>query len=615
MRALSLLAAFALAAPLADAQQDLRAWHADGQTFLVWEDDQTFADAESWSIYRAPSPITEVATAELVGRTYPEDARGTRLHKALPGGTWTIPDATGSGTYTLTTAEALFVYTPRAAGAEHFAVVKSGDTLLGPENTAGPVAQTLEPVVPHAQGSGVDAGHPWTLFSVWLDGDADEDAGRPDFPILGPASYRGMPRVFCVFAPPGGPLAGPMPAVFFLHGGGGSYWNYRPSKSADHQFQTGLEDGLLVTFDDNVLARGPSVLPDTTVEVLDRWLGTCRGFDRFAPLDTAPPDDEVVVDFTVRWIEFVHDQLIDVGAVDPARTALMGLSMGGRGATIVARLRPERFSAVTAFVMPVGFGVPPVPMDALMGNLAQNLSTPQGIGVVELMDPSQEVSNAHLPFMRFVDGTTDTQVPWDVKPPLYDALDAQRWGVAIAWDERGHTIDWLGAHFVGSPRHDADWLTRYQRDRSFPALHDVDHLLGAPGQQPDPGDPVVPANGAPWGTWGGWFDWEDGTLEDTPVRWAVTLGLVTGSSFAADNAPASLARASVTVRRPQAFQPKPGQPVTWTLKRASDGGPLARGVVAVDSEGLVTVPDLVFGPEALRLELTAEVARGGLNPL
>ena len=125
----------------------------------------------------------------------------------------------------------------------------------------------------------------------------------------------------------------------------------------------------------------------------------------------------------------------------------------------------------------------------------------------------------------------------------------------------------------------------------------------------------MPANGDPWGTLGGWFDWDRATLVDEPLRWSVTLGLVSGSPFLPDNAPAAPARASVTVRRPQAFHPEPGRLVGWVLKRAADGATLQSGVVVVDAEGLVTVPDLLFGAEPVRLELTVKVARSGLQPL
>ena len=598
-----------LAAAVADAsaaQLALDAWHADGQTWLVWTDDQTFTAAESWSIYKSASPIVDVATAELVAQTYPQDARGARLGNAAAGATWTVPDGAG-GTYALASDEALFVYTPRAATPEYFAVVKTGNVTVTDANRTGPVAQTLDPVRPHVQVTGTDGGHPFTLYSVWTDGDVDEAAGRPDFPVFGPASFRGQARLFCVFEPTGGLPPAPMPAVVFLHGGGGNYWNFRPSSSAGHLMDLHLEDGLYVTFDDRTYARTPSTSTDSVLTVLSKWFGFCRSFDRFDPMDVVPADDEIVVDYTQRWIDFALDWLILNRDVDDDRVAFMGLSAGGRGTWLYARARPERVSAATAFVMPITPGIGGSG-PALWGTGAQDLETTVGGGLTmtQILDPAQPIAPADVPFTRFVDGTNDPLVSWDTKPPVYDALDANRFGAAICWDEREHTNNnngWAGGHFVGSPRHAVDWLVRYRRDLSFPAFHGVDHAPGVPGTQPDPGDAVVPANGDAWGRFGGWFDWVPDSVEDRPRRWSVALGLVTGAGFAADNAPLPIATASVTIRRAQRFQPPAGAELSWTLLRASDGSQLASGRTTVDPDGLVTLSGLPFGPAPMRLEV------------
>ena len=53
----------------------------------------------------------------------------------------------------------------------------------------------------------------------------------------------------------------------------------------------------------------------------------------------------------------------------------------------------------------------------------------------------------------------------------------------------------------------------------------------------------------------------------------------------------------MTVRRPQAFQVAPGDPVRWTFGAA-------KGVVKADADGRVTVPRLKVAatPSTLRLE-------------
>lgn len=233
-----------------------------------------------------------------------------------------------------------------------------------------------------------------------------------------------------------------------------------------------------------------------------------------------------------------------------------------------------------------------------------------GLTVSELFEPTTLVSGIDLPFLRYVDGTNDTQSVWDPKPAIQQMIEADRWGAAWAWDEREHTSSnggWDTAHFVGSPRHGVDWLTRYRNDQSFPAFHGIDHAIGVPGDQPDPGDAVVPANGDPWGKRGGWLDWMPDSIVDRPRRWSVSLALVASSSFAPDNAPQPTAQASVTIRRAQRFRPAPGTVVNWTFRRIGDGALLATGATAVDANGLVTVPDLIFGSGPMRLEVVEPV--------
>jgi hypothetical protein len=246
-------------------------------------------------------------------------------------------------------------------------------------------------------------------------------------------------------------------------------------------------------------------------------------------------------------------------------------------------------------------------------NLPTNL--PGGVGHAGFSRPTLRISPLDLPFMRFVDGTNDTSAPWSEKP-VYEVVDTDRWGVAVYWDPREHTsgAGWFPAHFVGSPRHDAQWLTRYRRDRSFPAIHDVDHAPGVPGAQPDPGDAVVPANGDPFGIRAGWFDWDLDSIVDQQDRCGITLGQVTSASFPADVAPPGLARASVTIRPPQAFRPPPGQKLLWTLRVPGTAQMLQAGRTTVRADGSVTVPRLAFGSVPLRLEMIRIVRATSLHP-
>ncbi|MBM3962052.1 MAG: hypothetical protein FJ306_09170 [Planctomycetes bacterium] len=83
-----------LSTAIAAAQTNVRAWQANGQVFVVWR----------------------------------------------------VPSATG-GVYQLAANEGLFVHTPRAAGSEHFAVVRDGSTAISATNsTVAAVAVGYDPV-------------------------------------------------------------------------------------------------------------------------------------------------------------------------------------------------------------------------------------------------------------------------------------------------------------------------------------------------------------------------------------------------------------------------------------------------------------------------------------
>lgn len=618
LRASGLLVLGALlgACPLALSQSQLDGWHRDGQTFLVFDVDGPYTGLESVSIYRSSQPILDsedLGEAELAGRLFPQDWRAARLGVSHPGSTWTIPDASGTP-FSLNNDEGVFVYTPHEAATEYFAVVRTELFPTGPFATTGPIAQSLNPVQPHLQRVGRDGGHPYRIYSVWVDGRVDPDSGRADFPVMAPLHGGGVGHLFCVFEPVGALPPAPRPAVLFLHGGSGSYWTYRPSQSAQKKIDLVVDEGLYVTLDAHQYLRSNGAVNSYTAG----WFGTSEAYDRFEEVSVIPPDGTRVIDYHQRRIAWILDWLQEKQGVDPARTAMAGLSGGGRGTHLFARARPERLCASLSFVMPNGVFNDDGP--AIWGTFAQNLPTnlPGAPGAVDILIASTPLSESELPFQRFVDGTTDTQAPWDGKPLTYAAFDDAQSGAAIYWDDRGHTASsptgWAGAFFVGSPRHAVADLLRFRADRSFPAFHSVDHNISQSGQQPDPGDPVVPANGAPHGTWGGWFDWDGDATVETETQWSTRLWLVTGSSFAADNAPLPQARASVTLRRLSTFAPEDGEALRFVLSLDSAPGTvLASGAVGRDALGRITVANLSFGAAPLALSVESLAAAAGLS--
>ncbi len=618
MLRLPLLAAalVALLATSTAAQTNLTGWHRDGQTWLIWDDNQVFSGTESVSIYRAAAPIVtlaDLAAAERIGRLYPQDWRANRLNNSLPGGRWTVPDAAGAPR-TLTASEGLFVHTPRAAGSFYYAAVKTELLATGPFTSYGPIQVQPGVVRAHPQHSGGNAGHPFTVYALWIDGDDDPTAGTVDFPVMGPASCSGTAHLFAVFDPTAPPASAP-PAVVFLHGGGGSYWTYRPSQSANKRIDLDLPGGVYVTPDEHLFVNAGGVV--TTAAA--RWIGTCADFDRFASVGAQPAPGAVVVDHAHRRLRWILDWLQTQRGVDPTRTSIAGLSMGGRGAEIFSRANPDRIASTLAFVMPIGWPdlLTQTGTQALMGTEALALPTTlSGSPTVnDVLLPFTPLTALDAPFARHIGGTNDLLAPWTQRPTVYADWNARRTGAAAYWDSRGHTATsaagWAGSYFDLSPKLTPRYLTRYRQDESFPAFHDVDHAA-QPGQQPDPGDPVTPANGDPAGTWGGWFEWDPTSIVDQQDRWGCDVWLELSAAFAADNAPSNSATAGVTLRRLQTFQAAAFEVLWAELRVAATGALVWSGAVQADAGGAVTVPDLPFGAQRLRLIVQRGYAGGAL---
>ncbi len=602
-----------LLAPTTFAQTALEAWHAHGQTWLVWVDDQGLGPAETYDVYRSSSPITDLSSATLVGQVLPADWRAVRLDLIDDADrTWTIPDGQG-GARTLRAIEALFVYTPHEAIDEYFAVVAHGETNVGPGNSTGPVAQTLDPVICHAQATGTtETGYAFTVYAHWVDGRADHESGRADYPVMGNASANGTGHVFAVYEPLGGRPPGLLPAVLQFHGGKGSYVGWEPGRGSQaSQIDNVVDGGFVVALDDALQVVKDTILGVRATTENTRWFGTWNAYDRFVVPTTDPPDDALVVDYTQRRVRFIILWLRANLPIDSARVGLMGHSMGALATSFLTRHYPELFSAGTAFEPPYYEGGNPFNR-YMQGSTEQNLLTnlPGPTRLTDFYRPSTLLpGTGSLPFVRIIWGRNDPTLVWDEGnginvPDAMAGLDAIRRGHHVYWDERVHTVDEWEGRFVGSPRHSANEIARHRANRSFPAISDDDHDE-APGRQPDPGAGPI-TDGDPWGTWGGYFDWELSSIEDTADAWAATIFLVGGSPFAADIAPSASAIATVTPRRLQSFAPAPLAPLYFTLRDAADETLRQHGPVAADAEGVVSIEALVVprDPERVRLRVT-----------
>jgi hypothetical protein len=232
-RLVAALALLAAACPQAHGQTDVRAWSAAGQVFVVWKVDTELP--LTYDVYRSTSSITSTAQGTLAGRVFQPEWSGTRLKIVSGQATWRVPTVSG-GTYQLAANEGLFVFTPRAAANEHFAVVRNGSTVITAANrTASSIAVAYDPasqpVSCHLQLAGVTTrGYPFRTYAMWVDGRDDPSDARPDYPVMANAAKHGAPHVFTVYEPKAGLPVGPFPATVCLHGGGpsGTHWSWAP---------------------------------------------------------------------------------------------------------------------------------------------------------------------------------------------------------------------------------------------------------------------------------------------------------------------------------------------------------------------------------------------------
>ena len=590
----------------APAQTNLRGWHANGQTWLVWTADQTFANAETYSIYVASAPITNLASASLTARLFPDDWKATRLKRAGASLHWTIPNGSG-GTYTLAANEAMFTYTPHAAVPEYFAVVKTGNTVITPgtNSLTAAIAQTLAPVTCYQQSTGTDAlsGQTFRNYAFWLDGRADYNSSRADFPVMGNENFNGVACLFVVFDPPGGVRSYPMPTVLVMHGHGGAWTSGSPAPSTTYMNRN-LSDGLVVNLDDhqfsydatNATGDGPGIIDSET-----RWFGYAPIFDRFSDAPrTNLPSGSLVVPYTLRCNAWIVDWLIANRNADPRRVALMGHSMGGAGTHLNVRYTPEKYCGAIAFEGPTAATNNDLG-NYMQGSQAQNLPTAGlgGLGVAQVYNPVNALSTSAMPLVNFVWGVNDPTVAWSGKVTAINNLDATRRGHRLWWDERVHQPPWAG-HWVGNSRLTAQGFVTLRNDQSFPAFFADSH--------PD-SDPSVAVPGSTtvknWGVKNGYYDWDTSTISDTTGYWACTIFLAGLSSVSLDNYPGSTATASVAIRRSQRFNPATEVSLAWRLRRMSDGIVLQSGTTTPDANSLVSITGLTIykNPVRTRLEV------------
>jgi pimeloyl-ACP methyl ester carboxylesterase len=586
---------FALFNP-AHPQMNLRGWFDAGQTWLVWED--TIPFAETYRIYKDGREISDIPGAEMIGRIFELDGRGFRLRKFNDTLTWIIPDGKG-GRYRLKDNEALFVYTPQNEEPAYFAVLRDGNSAVGSQNRVGPVEQVLEDIECHLQVSGLQEDFPYRIYAHWIDGRADHDSGRGDYPVMGNEHCNGTGQVFRIWDYPEGERPERVPMVIALHGGGGWYGRFCPC--SDGIYRTYMVNAVVFCPDDGIAIRKPGKIAYQKTY----WLGYREGYNRFLMPESQPvPDTGLVINYTMRELTWQIDWLIEYEKIDPERISLMGGSMGARGANYLARAYPEKFAAWLS----LSPGIVPQSGDPLVGSAAQNLRTnlPGSPGVVEVMDLHTVLSETEkdIPFGKIVGGRADRSLAalTDEMIQAYNKVNDAGLGCHIYWDDRGHVFTG-GSYWSGSYRLTSLALTAYRSDQSFPAFFNDDQDFTSPGRQPELGS-GEPAYGDTSGTWGGYYVWDPEKIVDTQGLWKTEVSLNTSGDYPNDIPSFDSSKADMAIRRPQQFVLPEGRGFSWELKRLSDSRVIRSGTGKAGENGLIIIPDLVLFKEKCELSVS-----------
>jgi pimeloyl-ACP methyl ester carboxylesterase len=605
---------------------NVRAWYAQGQVFVVWERPAPPVNpTDTVEIYASAAAQISIANMTRVGKMFFPEYTGARLKALGPAATLRVPTPAG-GTYQLLANEGAFAFTPRAAGNLFFAVVDTGSNVVNAGNSSSAVFgydPVNEPVRPHQQFTGfTQGGNQYAAYVVWIEGRNDVDNARPDIPVLGDADKNGVPQVFAVTQPVGG-LTAPAGtrSCLLAHAGENEYQLFLPGVPGRSNLSLGLLDGVVITPDDSYYANVEGVMELANTA----WFGYSTATDPFSSLARAePPAGSVVVNFTQRRVHWILDWALSARSglgIDPQRVAAIGHSGGGRGASHITRLRPERFAAVVVHTPGSDLLVEdPLKANFLQGNYSTNLATnltdmngnPLGVTDVFTMTTRLSATTRDFPLTRFFYGKRDQNdaAAWSASQrAIVDGLENAQAGFMISWDEREHGVDkwdnetddasdgnvgpwpdiaqWIAP--VKTRRASGDYLvTQYRSNQSYPGFFNSDQDATLTGRQPDPGN-GDPNLGDAWGTWGGYFDWDTATIVDQPTLWACTVFAAATQQPSVDNAPVVEYYSDLAPRKTNAFAPANGTKVYWYTLPTNGQFVEQQGEVFADADKVVKV--------------------------
>lgn len=269
------------------------------------------------------------------------------------------------------------------------------------------------------------------------------------------------------------------------------------------------------------------------------------------------PTEKRVMD-TVQWV-------IASYGIDPNRVYLCGNSMGGSGTLGIGMRHGEVFAAIKANV--------PARVEHVSSRMGFPPYKPLPEGTV-LADP---------PVCIDYSAPNDS---WSTNHEAFvSAMNARKYPLYFYWGPFGHANNNEKIMKVNDLVHSFDWLG-VRKNEAYAVFTDAS--TNDPLPWPSHLDDKKP------GQVNAFFRWK--TLRDTPKTVELSLFLASPVDLKTTFSVPAEATASVSLRRLQKFQVKPGETVRWNLGSA-------QGEVKADDQGLVTVPNLkiAVAPATLRV--------------
>ena len=601
------------------AQTNVRAWYAQGQVWVVWKISQP--RPETYGIYKKTTAFTSTTQASLMGRLFHYEYLPGTYWKQTGDTTFTyrIP-AAGGGVYQLAQGEGLFTETVTNTGSAFYAVVAWGETAVtsGVNITQSAVPfnynPTTQPVNCHLQRTEtLPTGHKTYWFSMWALGRQDENAGRPDFPVLANAAKNGMPSMFIVSQALALDTTGgkKVPMTHLFHGGEGVAEHMIANRFP--QFNLEPKQGISVAHNDDFAVNTITEAGDSVFTAgRSLWLGWTKRHDPFNYGFKAAAGD-TVIPYTQRRVVWIHDWLLQHFPIDPARVAVMGYSMGSGGAAVLAKSFPEKFSTACLFNCGLRGGIDPT-SQAMVGSIAMNLPTTlkgfsgETMRVNDVFDLNSRLSALRdFPLIRLWVGKNDEneRMFWGADLlAQFRKADSLGWGTQINWDERPHTYPTVDFHWIdGLADHqqtrldDLSLQESFSSNVSYPAF--FNHRLHPNSNDPGTGKiGINNGDGDNWGTWGGYHRWEN--TQENMLGWRTTVWLESNAIFVNDNCPDNFLTADLAIRKPQVFKPATGATVYWRVRDFFTNQILQSGTETVQANDLIVIPQVKVFKNDLR---------------